>query len=210
MPSRWIKSALLFTCAAALVSCTGSIGGSGEEVVNDRIAKGLCVVDTPIRRLTRFEYNQTVRDLLGDRTNPADALPPEEEVAGFNNQAAALTSSDLLIEQYMKVAEDVAERAVLDIGALVPDCDPSSVGNDTCALEFIEDFGTRAYRRPLSRAEVDRLKAVFDWAISDPDLGRFEDGIQVVIEAAQPSQGESREQGAKARRNTVAKLHHGR
>jgi hypothetical protein len=30
---------------------------------------------------------------------------------------------------------------------------------------------------------VERLKSVFDWAVNDPDLGRFEDGIQVVIEA---------------------------
>ena len=56
-------------------------------------------------------------------------LPPEEEVAGFNNQAAALTSSDLLIEQYMKVAEDVSARAVGNMGALIPDCDPDLDGN---------------------------------------------------------------------------------
>ena len=110
-------------------------------------------------------------------------LPPEEEVAGFNNQAAALTSSDLLIEQYMKVAEDVSARAVLNIGALLPECDPMLDGNDTCALSFIEDFGKRAFRQPLSQTEVERLKSVFDWAVNEPDLGRFEDGIQVVIEA---------------------------
>jgi hypothetical protein len=169
--------------AAFLAGCTGSIGGGGERAVNDSVAKSLCVVDTPIRRLTRFEYNNTVRDLLGDTTNPADVLPPEEEVAGFNNQAAALTSSDLLIEQYMKVAEDVSARAVLNIGSLLPECDPMLDGNDTCALSFIEDFGKRAFRQPLSQTEVERLKSVFDWAVNEPDLGRFEDGIQVVIEA---------------------------
>jgi hypothetical protein len=169
--------------AIFLVGCNGAIGGGGERAVNDGVAKSLCVVDTPIRRLTRFEYNNTVRDLLGDTTDPADVLPPEEEVAGFNNQAAALTSSDLLIEQYMKVAEDVGARAVLDMGALLPDCDPGLEGDDACALSFIQDFGGRAFRRPLSQTEVERLKSVFDWAVNDPDLGRFEDGIQVVIEA---------------------------
>jgi len=174
----------LLLAAVFLVGCSGSIGGGGELAINDDVAKSLCVVDTPIRRLTRFEYNNTVRDLLGDATGPADVLPPEEEVAGFNNQAAALTSSDLLIEQYMKVAEDVGARAVLDIDALLPTCDPGLDGNDTCALTFIRDFGRRAFRRPLSQIEVERLKGVFDWAVTDPDLGRFEDGIQVVIEAA--------------------------
>jgi len=189
MPPQWIKTIGL---AAALVSsaCTGAIGrgddarpDGGGDTVNDTIAKGLCVVDTPIRRLTRFEYNNTVRDLLGDTTNPADVLPPEEEVAGFNNQAAALTSSDLLIEQYMKVAEDVSERAVQNLTGLLP-CDPALDGEDACALSFIESFGRRAYRRVLSQSEIARFKSLFDWALQDADLGRFKDGIQLVIEAA--------------------------
>lgn len=185
MLPQGIKFYLLLT-AAFVVGCNGSIGGGGggERAINDGVAKSLCVVDTPIRRLTRFEYNRTVRDLLGDTSNPADVLPPEEEVAGFNNQAAALTSSDLLIEQYMKVAEGVSARAVLDVDALLPDCDPGLDGSDTCALSFIQDFGSRAFRRPASQAEIERLKGVFDWAVNDPDLGRFEDGIQLVIEAA--------------------------
>ncbi|MBW2376031.1 MAG: DUF1592 domain-containing protein [Deltaproteobacteria bacterium] len=183
MLPQGIKFYLLLT-AALVVGCNGSIGGSSERSINDDVAKGLCVVDTPIRRLTRFEYNRTVRDLLGDTSNPADGLPPEEEVAGFNNQAAALTSSDLLIEQYMKVAEAVSARAVLDVDALLPNCDPALDGNDTCGLSFIRDFGGRAFRRPLLQTEVERLKGVFDWAVNDPDLGRFEDGIQLVIEAA--------------------------
>ncbi len=168
--------------ATLLVGCTGSIGGDGASAIDDSIAKSLCVVDTPIRRLTRFEYNRTVRDLLGDSSNPADLLPPEEEVAGFNNQAAALTSSDLLIEQYMKVAEDVSTRAVGNIEALLPNCDPELDGNESCASSFIQDFGKRAFRRPLLQSETERFKAVFDWALADADLGRFEDGIQLVIE----------------------------
>ena len=181
MPAQGIKFYLPLA-ATLLVGCTGSIGGEGSSAIDDSIAKSLCVVDTPIRRLTRFEYNRTVRDLLGDSSNPADLLPPEEEVAGFNNQAAALTSSDLLIEQYMKVAEDVSTRAVGNIEALLPNCDPELDGNESCASSFIQDFGKRAFRRPLQQSETERFKAVFDWALADADLGRFEDGIQLVIE----------------------------
>ena len=185
MSPRWINSVAL--AATLLVTgCTGSIGAGGPgggDVVNDNIAKSLCVVDTPIRRLNRFVYNNTVRDLLGDTTHPADVLPPEEEVAGFSNQAAALTTSDLLIEQYMKVAEDVGERAVQNVDALIPDCDSGVDGEDVCASQFIDDFGLRAFRRPLTLGESTRYKALFDAAVQDPDLGRFEDGIQMVIEA---------------------------
>ncbi len=175
------------TAALTLVGCSGSIGtrggGGGDDVVNDNIAKSLCVVDTPIRRLTRFEYNNTVRDLLGDTTGPADVLPPEEEVAGFNNQAAALTTSDLLIEQYMKVAEGVSARAIENLASILP-CDPVADGEEACATSFIETFGRRAFRRPLTEDEVARYKGLYDWAVGDEGPGSFEDGIQVIIEAA--------------------------
>ena len=32
---------------------------------------------TPVRRLTHNQYNNTVRDLLGDFTRPADQFPPD-------------------------------------------------------------------------------------------------------------------------------------
>ena len=178
-------AALALLGAAPAFGCNGVIGSGGEPgggTVNDQVAAELCVVDTPIRRMTRFEYNNTVRDLLGDNTNPADVLPPEEEVAGFDNQAGALTTSDLLVEQYVSVAEDVSARAIGNMNALLDGCDPASQGSDACALSFIERWGQRAYRRPLEQEEIGRLKGVFDWAASDPDLGTFEDGIQVVIE----------------------------
>ena len=158
--------------AFAFGACTGTIGGDGEGGVGVSEDQ-LCVVDTAIRRLTRYEYNNTVRDLLGDTTAPADILPPEEEVQGFNNQAAALTVSDLLAEQYMKVAEGVSERAVTNMGALIPNCD-TVASPDTCVDQFINDFGKKAFRRPLTEEEVTRMKGLFDTAMADPNLNTFE------------------------------------
>ena len=42
-----------------------------------------------VRRLTHSQYNNTVRDLLGDRTAPASQFPPEDFVNGFKNQYQA-------------------------------------------------------------------------------------------------------------------------
>jgi hypothetical protein len=164
----------------AFGACTGSIGGDGESVGVSE--DQLCVVDTAIRRLTRYEYNNTVRDLFGDTTQPADILPPEEEVQGFNNQAAALTVSDLLAEQYMKVAEGVSERAVTNMGTLIGGCDTVATP-DTCVDAFITDFGKKAFRRPLTDEEVTRMRGLFDTAMADPDLATFEMGIRFIIEA---------------------------
>ena len=38
------------------------------------------------------QYNNTVRDLLGDRSLPANQFPPEDFVNGFKNQYAAAES----------------------------------------------------------------------------------------------------------------------
>lgn len=168
---------------APLGGCIGDLGSNGESEETEVAKGGLCVVDTPIRRLTRFEYNNTVRDLLGDTTEPANVLPPEEEVHGFDNQAAALTVSDLLAEQYMKVAEGVSERATADLAVLLPTCDPIVDGDDACSAEFIDRFATRAYRRPLTTEETARLQGLFDLALADPEMGTFRDGAQLVIQA---------------------------
>ncbi|NUO54195.1 MAG: DUF1592 domain-containing protein, partial [Polyangiaceae bacterium] len=45
------------------------------------------------------------------------------------------------------------------------------------------DFGKRAFRRPLSAEETARYRGLFDTAIADPDMGTFEIGIQLVLQA---------------------------
>ena len=45
-----------------------------------------------LRRLTHSQYNNTVRDLLGDRSLPANQFPPEDFVNGFKNQYVARES----------------------------------------------------------------------------------------------------------------------
>jgi len=185
--TRSIATLALLGTALSVGACIGSIGGGEDgEGPNGKEQSSLCVVDTPLRRLTRFEYNNTVRDLLGDTTAPADVLPPEEEVQGFNNQAAALTVSDLLAEQYMKVAEDISERAVQDLGSLLDDCDYDT-DTDACVDAFIADFGQRAFRRPLKPEEITRLRGLYDFAMNDADFGTMEEGLRLVIEEVMQS-----------------------
>lgn len=64
-----------------------------------------------LRRLTHSQYNNTVRDLLGDTTRPADRFPAEDYVNGFKNQIAAQDISPLLAEAYNVAAERLAKSA---------------------------------------------------------------------------------------------------
>jgi hypothetical protein len=166
--------------AAGLGACTGVLGdppiGQAQAPVCALVEPG----PSPIRRMTRFEYNNTVRDLLGDPSQPANGFAIEEEALGFNNQAAALGVTQLLAEQYMEAAEQIAARAALDLEALIPGCDPAVHGPEACADQLIRELGRRAFRRPLTAVEVERLTDLFDWGHDELD---FSAGIQLVIQA---------------------------
>lgn len=194
MRSRDAALAFIFFGSAALTpACVGEIGDPDEPigeaegpVCTGEIAPGR----SPIRRLTKFEYNNTVRDLLGDVTLPANVLPAEEEPLGFSNDATSLNVTPVLAEKYMLVAEGVATRATEDVATLTGcavDGDPAAL--EGCAVNFIETFGRRALRRPLTEAEVEELTAVYGaaWEIyadaPTPGPTSYRMGIQMVVEA---------------------------
>ncbi len=79
----------------------------------------------------------------------------------------------------MNAAEGIADRAVSERLESVLPCDPAAIGEDACALELIESLGTRAYRRPLTDGQRDRLLAVYDFGKTEG----FENGVRLVISA---------------------------
>jgi hypothetical protein len=140
----------------------------------------------PLRRLTRFEYNNTVRDLLGDTTSPANGLPAEELGNGFGNDAAGQAVSSLLAEQYATVAEGVAARATQTpaaLGKLAPCAATVTAANEeACARTIIDGLVPRAFRRPLAAGEADGLLALYRGTRALAG-GTFASGVAAVIEA---------------------------
>lgn len=65
-----------------------------------------------LRRLNRREYANTIRDIFGVAIE-ADELPADEVGHGFDTIGAVLSTSELLVETHLRLAERVAERAVL-------------------------------------------------------------------------------------------------
>ena len=64
------------------------------------------------QRLNRTEYANAVRSLLGIEIKVEDLLPPEIEMDGFDNIAAALTISPSFLDQYIGAARFISKRAV--------------------------------------------------------------------------------------------------
>lgn len=112
-----------------------------------REASGASYKAEPIylRRLSHAEYNNILRDLLGDTSQPARAFPPEDFVNGFKTQYQAQSISPLLMEAYSAAAEKIARNA-LRRGVIPAKATPS----------FVDSFGRRVFRRPLTSAERKR------------------------------------------------------
>ena len=159
-----------------LLGCTGvpapltPAGGGAPTLVTREPAAGLA----PLRRLTREQYANTIRDLLGITDAPTDDLPIDEGAGGFYSNVIAPVS-ELQIEKYRSTAEALATKAVENLPAVVP-CDAETPG---CAETFIARFGRRAYRRPLTSAEEARYRQLFAEARAGSD---FRGGVRVVLE----------------------------
>ncbi|MEO8919364.1 MAG: DUF1592 domain-containing protein [Polyangiaceae bacterium] len=170
---------------------TGSSGASGSggssQTMNPTPAQ--CATPTavmpgqsPVRRLNRFEYNNTVSDLLQDNTFPADAFPLEEQSA-FDNDANVLRASRQLVEGYLGAAETLANTALakpdtLPCAATAGSADTATA--EACAGQLIDTWGAKAYRRPVTADERARLLGTFRSARAFLD---FKASLSTVLEA---------------------------
>ncbi len=146
-------------------------GDAGEDAGDDGpsaacVEDGPSVGDARMRLMTRYEYDNTVRDLLGDTTSPARAFAPENRSGVFENDAVDHQVSKDVVRQYLDASEDIAQRAVAErLSTLLP-CDPIAVGEQACGASFVVSFLQRAFRRPATPDEIATFTALFDssWA----------------------------------------------
>ncbi len=77
-----------------------------------------------LRRLTRHEYANTVRDLLGVEfvagEGPIDLLPPDGSIRGFHRNSNALFVDPSLMNAYLEVAALISDQAIRFRPPLVP------------------------------------------------------------------------------------------
>ncbi|HEY8747459.1 MAG TPA: DUF1592 domain-containing protein, partial [Tepidisphaeraceae bacterium] len=145
------------------------------------------------RRLTRTEYNNTIRDLVGidlhvDEMLPADGAGGE----GFDTNGNALFVSAISLEKYLHAA-DIVMRAVLPDGGplnfpirdahdrILSALPGANISSHEAAQRIVAAFGVRAFRRPLANSEIDRFLTFFDRAQSRGDS--FEASIRLALKA---------------------------
>src|SRR6186713_2320807 len=134
------------TQATGTTGTGGTGGGSAAEAVEvPRVA-----------RLTHFQWANSVQDLLRLDEKPTEAADfTPDAIVGFDTNRSQLRISGTLREDYERAAEALATRVVDDPEALARLIPADAPTDPTArAQAFIESFGLRAYRRPLTAEEI--------------------------------------------------------
>jgi hypothetical protein len=134
-----------------------------------------------LHRLNRVEYNNTVHDLLGTSLTPATDFPPDDRGYGFDNMADVLSLSPLQLDLYYGAAETLVSDTLggAQRKKLVS-CDLSAEGA-SCADKSLRTFARKAFRRPVTDAEVKGLMALVSLAQSKGDS--VEAGLKLALQA---------------------------
>ena len=134
-----------------------------------------------MRRLTRFEYNNSVRDILLDHApRPADMLPGEELGNGFGNDADSLTVSRILIDGYRTIAHNISLKVAGDTAAAarLGACPTAQLNETTCSNRSSPISACVCSAVLSTRGDDSRHGHVHH----GPHGGGFRYGVRVVIE----------------------------
>jgi hypothetical protein len=137
-----------------------------------------------IRRLNRVEYNNTIRDLIGLDLKPATSFEfiEDEFGDGFNNDADELVTPPITIEKYLTSAQSVIDKALDPANAAartrIMVC---AMPDAACGARILSDFARRAFRRPVTAAELAPYLALIDVATKAKDT--WEVGLKIALSA---------------------------
>jgi hypothetical protein len=148
------------------------------------------VADVPLEpgpavtsRLTRAQYHASVEDLFGPDLALSVALEPNVRVSGLEALGHGVAAtSPRGVEQYEIAAYELAAQAVSEdrrvrwIG-----CTPAGTTDDDCAREGLSGLAQRAWRRPVTDAELDGLVTVS--ALAAETLDDFWRGLEFGVAA---------------------------
>lgn len=154
--TRWVWLGVLI---GAAYGCVGNLGDpEGVEGPNPGAERGIGPM--PMLRLSRVEYKNTVRDLLGVDVINVDDLP-EDSTSG-SSFARGGTVSTVDARRYLDVAEQIGQALLPEIPALLA-C-ATGEPEEQCEDRFIQDLARRAYRRQPTLDEVAHLTGVYEAA----------------------------------------------
>lgn len=151
-------------------------GSSGDETGAPDECGTPQIGHMPLRRLTRLQYANAVRDLFGVEAD-ISKLGGDEKLGPFDANYATPVSPTS-VEQFRAIAEQVADAVAADPVAVLG-CDPA-VASD-CLGGWVDAVGRRAYRRPLAAEERARYDGLI--ALGEDDPTRAKLVVQAMLQS---------------------------
>ncbi len=166
-------------------SGTGGQGGDPYAIPTSPPASVL-VPTSRLARLSRQQWSNAVRDLLKlTDISAIDSNVSGDALIGFDDEADALYVTEQLRSQLFDASEQLANKVTGDATALAR-LVPANAPTDTAGRgkAFITAFGQRAFRRPLTTAEVTTHVGLFNQGTTlYPGVDAFKAGASLVIQA---------------------------
>jgi len=173
-----------FATLLLLGGCTGTVGNSaggssGVTGATNNPGGGTMVQTSPqcasaplatgtsyVRRLTRWEYANSVSDSLNVRLSDTTLglIPSDIRANGFSNDFGGQLASFDNADQYSKTAEGVAADLAKTPNWLAAVAMCSDTGA-TCRDNVVRGLGLRLFRRPATPDELTAFGGLFDAAV---------------------------------------------
>ena len=146
-----------------LLACDPGVQDTSVELVNGPVP-AVEPAAPALRRLTEAQYHSAISDLLGPGLVMPSSLEPDVKVDGLLSVGASIAAvSPWGVEQYEEAALDLVEQALEspEHRAVMLSCEPDGV-DDPCVEQAVSDFALRAWRRPMTEGELDRILTVIE------------------------------------------------
>lgn len=153
----------------------GSVGVGGGAGGGQSGASTSPYLPARIRRLSNAEYESSAHALVGGTDAVTASFTPDTRQGGYTVNDAQRVDS-VLVKQIASAASTLAAQVRTQLNTFAP-CADVSTQSEACAKTFIQSFATKAYRRPLSADEQQKLLDLFHVGA---DGATFADGVELV------------------------------
>ncbi len=176
-----------------LAACTGDIGGDDPKVEGPRTdpsgfscdPEAAALTASPIKRLAKSYVENAVRELLSPMDDasseallediasrleliPEDVAPDASNPYTTSDQNVSEEHVQMMFGLAVGLASKLADTSLPYGDQLMAVCGAgstrSSLADDACLTTFITSYGRRAFRRPLTQAEIDDFKSFYQQA----------------------------------------------
>lgn len=128
--------------------------------------------DSVLRRLNTFELKNTLEDVIGDRLDNEQknifmqyiepliaTIPDDTNPEGMNVFDQTVSSQH--VEKYFELGDQIGQWLATNPLRLAQLTNCAAPLESTCVRSFIENFGLRSFRRPLSNEEVEKYMQIY-------------------------------------------------